>query len=93
MLNACITGYWVPPWPQDDVLFHNLTVRETFEFAAAMCLPGSVPAAAKRQLAARVISELGLAKVENTYVGVSHGIEECFCCAGLTDSATDNTIT
>ncbi len=60
--------------PQDDVLFHNLTVTETFEFAAAICLPGSVPAAAKRQLASRVISELGLAKVANTFVGVSHGM-------------------
>ncbi|GAB4815997.1 hypothetical protein N2152v2_003043 [Parachlorella kessleri] len=54
---------------QDDVLFHNLTVRETFDFAAAISLPRTVSAAAKRELTSRVITELGLAKVANSFIG------------------------
>lgn len=35
---------------QDDVLFSNLTVQETLEFAAAIRLPASVSAATKQQV-------------------------------------------
>lgn len=56
---------------QDDVLFYNLTVRETLEFAAKMRLPSSVPAAAKSELVSEIIAELGLAKAQNTFIGNS----------------------
>ena len=56
---------------QDDVLFHNLTVRETFEFAAKMRLPASIPPEQRAALVTSIITELGLVKAENTYVGVS----------------------
>ncbi len=59
---------------QDDVLFHNLTVRETFEFAANMRLPAAVPAEVKSALVTEIITELGLVKAQNTFIGV------CFLC-------------
>ncbi|KAL4441885.1 hypothetical protein ABPG77_003801 [Micractinium sp. CCAP 211/92] len=54
---------------QDDVLFSNLTVQETLEFAAAIRLPASVSAATKQQLVADAMAELGLTKVADTFVG------------------------
>lgn len=38
------------PCPQDDVLFSNLTVQETLEFAASIRLPASVSVATKQQV-------------------------------------------
>lgn len=38
------------PLPQDDVLFANLTVRETFEFAVNIRLPASVSKETKAQV-------------------------------------------
>ena len=61
------------------MLFHNLTVRETFEFAAKMRLPASIPAEQRAALVTSIITELGLVKAENTYVGVSHP-EQCLMC-------------
>ena len=46
---------------QDDVLFHNLTVRETLDFAARMRLPASVPPGAKAARVDAIIAQLGLA--------------------------------
>jgi len=54
---------------QDDALFSNLTVRETFEFAAKMRLPAAVSIETKRALVTQIISELGLSKAENTRIG------------------------
>lgn len=54
---------------QDDVLFANLTVQETFEFASRMRLPRSIPRKAKDELVDRIIKELGLTKARNTRIG------------------------
>ncbi|KAL4433910.1 hypothetical protein ABPG75_000351 [Micractinium tetrahymenae] len=54
---------------QDDVLFSNLTVQETLEFAANIRLPASVSAATRQQLVADTMAELGLTKVADTLVG------------------------
>lgn len=54
---------------QDDVLFSNLSVRETLRVAADLRLPSSVPAAKKAQVVDDVIAELGLAKAANTWIG------------------------
>jgi ABC-type multidrug transport system ATPase subunit/ABC-type multidrug transport system permease subunit len=54
---------------QDDVLFANLTVQETFEFAARMRLPRTVPNKVKDALVRRIINELGLSKAKNTRIG------------------------
>lgn len=54
---------------QDDVLFSNLTVRETFEFAARMRLPAEVTQETKSTLVTQIITELGLTKAQNTRIG------------------------
>ncbi|KAK9828718.1 hypothetical protein WJX72_001697 [[Myrmecia] bisecta] len=54
---------------QDDVLFHNLTVWETFMVAAQLRLPQSMSKQAKLMVVRDVIAELGLAKCANTYIG------------------------
>eukprot|EP00887_Chlorella_sp_A99_P005572 scaffold1.g5572.t1 len=54
---------------QDDVMFPNLTVRETFAFAANMRLGSSVSNEAKQQAVEHVVTELGLGGVQDTYVG------------------------
>lgn len=54
---------------QDDVLFYNLTVRETFTVAAALRLPGSTTSQAKSAVVTEVIDELGLIKAADTYIG------------------------
>lgn len=57
------------PPPQDDILFQNLTVRETLLFAARIRLPAAVGDDAKAALVDAVISRLGLAKAAGTLVG------------------------
>ncbi len=54
---------------QDDVLFPNLTVYETFEFAARMRLPKKIPNAVKAKLVDGIINELGLSKAKGTRIG------------------------
>lgn len=54
---------------QDDVMFSNLTVRETLRVAADLRLPSSVPASVKGQVVDDVIAELGLAKAADTWIG------------------------
>ena len=54
---------------QDDVLFPNLTVQETFEFAARMRLPKKVSNKSKMRLVDTIINELGLSKARNTRIG------------------------
>lgn len=54
---------------QDDVLYGTLTVRETFEFAAAIRLPAAVSKATRTQLVDDIISELALGKAADTFIG------------------------
>lgn len=54
---------------QDDVLFPNLTVYETFEFAARMRLPKKIPNKVKAKLVDGIINELGLSKAKGTRIG------------------------
>ncbi|GAB4813264.1 hypothetical protein N2152v2_000310 [Parachlorella kessleri] len=63
-----LTGYVL----QDDLLFANLTVRESFDFASRMRLPSSVPSRVKAALVTQIITELGLAKAQNTYIGSAY---------------------
>lgn len=78
---GCLTVHydcsWLPMPGQDDVLFHNLTVRETLEFAARMRLPASVPPAAKAARVDAIIAQLGLAGAADTFVGVSAPRARC----------------
>ncbi|XP_075929352.1 broad substrate specificity ATP-binding cassette transporter ABCG2-like [Petromyzon marinus] len=60
-----ISGYVV----QDDVVMGSLTVRENFQFSAALRLPTSVSHTEKEQRVERIISELGLTKVADSKVG------------------------
>ncbi|ESQ28009.1 hypothetical protein EUTSA_v10018591mg [Eutrema salsugineum] len=54
---------------QDDLLYPHLTVRETLVFVALLRLPRNLTRDDKIKAAESVISELGLAKCENTVVG------------------------
>ncbi|KAK9806141.1 hypothetical protein WJX72_003105 [[Myrmecia] bisecta] len=54
---------------QDDELFHNLTVWETFMVAAQLRLPQSMSKEGRVLVVRNVIAELGLSKCVNTYIG------------------------
>eukprot|EP00899_Mesostigma_viride_P027763 jgi/Mesvir1/8171/Mv12476-RA.1 len=54
---------------QDDMLFANLTVRETLMFAALLKLPDDMPRKAKATKVAEVMASLGLTKCANTIIG------------------------
>uniref|UniRef100_A0A8C0G7G2 ABC transporter domain-containing protein n=1 Tax=Chelonoidis abingdonii TaxID=106734 RepID=A0A8C0G7G2_CHEAB len=61
----CISGYVV----QDDVVMGTLTVRENFQFSAALRLPTSVKEREKKERIDQIIKELGLTKVADSKVG------------------------
>nr|XP_005292067.1 broad substrate specificity ATP-binding cassette transporter ABCG2-like [Chrysemys picta bellii] len=61
----CISGYVV----QNDVVMGTLTVRENFEFSAALRLPSTVSEQEKKERVNQIIRELGLAKVADSKVG------------------------
>ncbi|XP_074849743.1 broad substrate specificity ATP-binding cassette transporter ABCG2-like [Carettochelys insculpta] len=61
----CISGYVV----QDDVVMGTLTVRENFEFSAALRLPSTVHEQEKKERVNQIIRELGLDKVADSKVG------------------------
>ncbi|XP_078061052.1 broad substrate specificity ATP-binding cassette transporter ABCG2 isoform X2 [Mustelus asterias] len=61
----CISGYVV----QDDVVMGTLTVRENFQFSAALRLPRSIRNREKNERIGQVIKELGLTKVADSKVG------------------------
>lgn len=61
----CISGYVV----QDDVVMGTLTVRENFQFSAALRLPTSVKEREKNERIDQIIRELGLTKVADSKVG------------------------
>ena len=54
---------------QEDVLIPTLTVRETFQYAADLCLPSPSNEQERRVIVERVIDELSLRKCANTRVG------------------------
>jgi hypothetical protein len=57
------------PWLQDDALFGNLTVRETFWFAAELRLPSKTTTETKRQVVQSIIMAMGLTKAADTHIG------------------------
>ncbi|KAL7982106.1 hypothetical protein Chor_001163 [Crotalus horridus] len=61
----CISGYVV----QDDVVMGTLTVRENFQFSAALRLPKTVKAHEKEERINQILKELGLTKVADSKVG------------------------
>nr|XP_048705070.1 broad substrate specificity ATP-binding cassette transporter ABCG2-like [Caretta caretta] len=61
----CISGYVV----QNDVVMGTLTVRENFEFSAALRLPSTVAEQEKKERVKQIIRELDLAKVADSKVG------------------------
>ena len=98
--DLCRQAY-VSVWcdPQDDVLLHCLTVRETFLVAAKLRLPGSVPTAEKEAVVEAVIQELGLVKAANTKIGNScarrHAVlslcrDQGQCCLGAVTLHSSN---
>ncbi|KAH9559455.1 hypothetical protein CY35_06G059200 [Sphagnum magellanicum] len=54
---------------QDDVLFPNLTVRETLMYAALLRLPNSLTRSQKISRAQDCIVDLGLERCQNTIIG------------------------
>lgn len=54
--------------PKNDVVMGTLTVRENFEFSAALRLPTSVPEQEKKERVNQIILELGLSKVADSKV-------------------------
>lgn len=56
---------------QDDVLYPHLTVRETLVFCSLLRLPKTLSTKEKTSVVESVISELGLAKCQNTIIGNS----------------------
>nr|XP_034968050.1 broad substrate specificity ATP-binding cassette transporter ABCG2-like [Zootoca vivipara] len=61
----CISGYVV----QDDVVMGTLTVRENFQFSAALRLPKTVREQEKEDRINQILNELGLTKVADSKVG------------------------
>uniref|UniRef100_A0A8D0GRY2 Broad substrate specificity ATP-binding cassette transporter ABCG2 n=1 Tax=Sphenodon punctatus TaxID=8508 RepID=A0A8D0GRY2_SPHPU len=61
----CISGYVV----QDDVVMGTLTVRENFQFSAALRLPRTLHEREKKERINQIIRELGLTKVADSKVG------------------------
>ncbi|KAL3876014.1 hypothetical protein ACJMK2_033903, partial [Sinanodonta woodiana] len=61
----CMVGYVV----QDDVVVGMLTVRENFQFSAALRLPSTVSKTEREKRVEQVIQELGLQHCADTKVG------------------------
>lgn len=53
---------------KDDVVMGTLTVKENFQFSAALRLPKSVPEQEKKQRVNQIIEELGLTQVADSKV-------------------------
>jgi ABC-type multidrug transport system ATPase subunit len=54
---------------QDDLMYQNLTVEETFNYAAKLRLPRSMPWEEKKRRVDQVVSELSLKKCLKTRIG------------------------
>ncbi|XP_066487923.1 broad substrate specificity ATP-binding cassette transporter ABCG2-like isoform X2 [Tiliqua scincoides] len=61
----CISGYVV----QDDVVMGTLTVKENFQFSAALRLSSTVSEQEKEERVNQILKELGLTKVADSKVG------------------------
>ncbi|KAI6069477.1 ATP-binding cassette sub-family G member 2 isoform X4 [Aix galericulata] len=55
--------------PRDDVVMGTLTIRENFQFSAALRLPNSVKEQDRNERVNQIIKELGLSKVADSKVG------------------------
>mmetsp|Transcript_26006 Transcript_26006/g.66028 ORF Transcript_26006/g.66028 Transcript_26006/m.66028 type:complete len:645 (-) Transcript_26006:1612-3546(-) len=55
---------------QSDLLFSNLTVRETISFSAQLRLPQRMPHEEKERRVDEIIQDLGLSKVANSKIGM-----------------------
>lgn len=55
--------------PQDDILHHELTVREVLSYGARLRLPSSCPAAVLNERLAEVLRQLGLQGTEEIHLG------------------------
>ncbi|KAJ3412648.1 hypothetical protein HDV05_000398 [Chytridiales sp. JEL 0842] len=56
---------------QIEVMYQNLTVKETLTYAARLRLPSSIPESDKAERVQSVIAELGLTNCQNTRIGDS----------------------
>lgn len=56
---------------QQDILLPTLTVRETLQYSADLCLPPSTPASHRRRVVYEVVRELGLKACADTRIGSS----------------------
>lgn len=54
---------------QDDILFKNLTVKETLTYAAKLRLPSNITLSEKEIKVDKLISELGLRNCQDTRIG------------------------
>ena len=54
---------------QDDLMYENLSVRETLEYAALLRLPRTLPVAEKQKRVDSIIQQLGLGKCEQSRIG------------------------
>uniref|UniRef100_A0A8D0GS12 Broad substrate specificity ATP-binding cassette transporter ABCG2 n=1 Tax=Sphenodon punctatus TaxID=8508 RepID=A0A8D0GS12_SPHPU len=61
----CVSGYVI----QEDVVMGTLTVRENFEFSAALRLPATVRKQERMERIDQIIRELGLTKVADCKIG------------------------
>ncbi|KAJ3064487.1 hypothetical protein HDU98_012104 [Podochytrium sp. JEL0797] len=61
---------------QDDLLFPNLTVEETLNYAATLRLPASMPPAEKKAKVDQIIRDLGLNGCRGNFIGSISGA--CF---------------
>ena len=68
---------------QDDALFTQLTAEETLELAAELRLPAALSAESKRAAAARLLTQLGLARVAHTRVASLSGGERKRLCIAV----------
>lgn len=57
-----------PLYFQDDVVMGTLTVRENFQFSAALRLPKTVKTHEKEERINQILKELGLTKVADSKV-------------------------
>lgn len=69
---------------KEDLLFGNLTVRETLMYAAKLRLPSSVSVKSKEELVQGLIEELGLVKCADsefaTFLSACSPMCLCFVC-------------
>jgi ABC-type uncharacterized transport system YnjBCD ATPase subunit len=63
---------------QDDVLFADLTVRETLTYSSRLKLPATMTSEDKDQLVADLLSELRISDCADTIIGGTWKVREAF---------------